>query len=560
MARRHCGRRRAVERRARPPPTAYQSAACSPDLEKRRTCGSSRRRVQVARGRPVEREVDARDARGPAARPRGGRAASASRRDPGGAGTAGKIGATMPPCASRWSRTPHRAPADARTDVAELLREAGAEVDASRSTSTTVCDGAATRSRGWRRSARPDRRRRRRRLARARRRCSRCAPACRSRSCPTGTANSFARWLGLPLDLEEAARLAARPRRASRRPSRSPRRRAPVRQRRRDRPLRPRRPRRAAAEVDARPARLRGRRRRAPASTGQPLTTAVQRRRRRGVVAARRGRSLVAATGAFGGDSSDRRRRPARRQARRRDRRGRAARRARRAARCAMRRGRARARGRRRARPRPRRRARPAAAAPSSTSTARSSTLDARALRASSARVDVGGVVMRPRARRAGRVGDRRRRWAPGTPATRCATGASTATRLRAARRRGARRRLRASSCAPPRRSPARRSRPATTSSCSSTATRSSRPSSRRSRGAEHTINLVTYVYWRGDIVARGRRTRWPQGARGGVEVNVLLDAIGHGEDGARARPRRCARPASASRASARPSPTRCGG
>ena len=43
---------------------------------------------------------------------------------------------------------------------------------------------------------------------------------------------------------------------------------------------------------------------------------------------------------------------------------------------------------------------------------------------------------------------------------------------------------------------------------------------------AEHTINLVTYVYWRGDI-ARDVADALAEKARAGVEVNVLLDAIG---------------------------------
>jgi cardiolipin synthase len=45
-------------------------------------------------------------------------------------------------------------------------------------------------------------------------------------------------------------------------------------------------------------------------------------------------------------------------------------------------------------------------------------------------------------------------------------------------------------------------------------------------RGAEHTLNLLTYVYWRGDIareVAHALRDK----AAEGVEVNVLLDAVG---------------------------------
>ena len=45
-------------------------------------------------------------------------------------------------------------------------------------------------------------------------------------------------------------------------------------------------------------------------------------------------------------------------------------------------------------------------------------------------------------------------------------------------------------------------------------------------RGAEHTICLLTYVYWKGDI-AREVAAALCDKAREGVEVNVLLDAIG---------------------------------
>jgi cardiolipin synthase len=43
---------------------------------------------------------------------------------------------------------------------------------------------------------------------------------------------------------------------------------------------------------------------------------------------------------------------------------------------------------------------------------------------------------------------------------------------------------------------------------------------------AEHTINLVTYVYWRGDI-ASDVADALAAKARDGVEVNVVLDAVG---------------------------------
>lgn len=45
-------------------------------------------------------------------------------------------------------------------------------------------------------------------------------------------------------------------------------------------------------------------------------------------------------------------------------------------------------------------------------------------------------------------------------------------------------------------------------------------------RGAERTVNLLTYVYWRGDI-ANDVAAALCERARAGVEVNVLLDAIG---------------------------------
>jgi cardiolipin synthase len=43
---------------------------------------------------------------------------------------------------------------------------------------------------------------------------------------------------------------------------------------------------------------------------------------------------------------------------------------------------------------------------------------------------------------------------------------------------------------------------------------------------AEHTLNLVTYVYWRGEIAHEMARALEDK-ARSGVEVNVLLDAVG---------------------------------
>lgn len=44
--------------------------------------------------------------------------------------------------------------------------------------------------------------------------------------------------------------------------------------------------------------------------------------------------------------------------------------------------------------------------------------------------------------------------------------------------------------------------------------------------GARHCINLLTYVYWRGDIADRIAEALMER-ARAGVEVNVLLDAMG---------------------------------
>ncbi len=45
-------------------------------------------------------------------------------------------------------------------------------------------------------------------------------------------------------------------------------------------------------------------------------------------------------------------------------------------------------------------------------------------------------------------------------------------------------------------------------------------------RGAERTLNLLTYVYWRGDIADEVCEAVCER-ARAGVEVNVLLDAVG---------------------------------
>lgn len=45
-------------------------------------------------------------------------------------------------------------------------------------------------------------------------------------------------------------------------------------------------------------------------------------------------------------------------------------------------------------------------------------------------------------------------------------------------------------------------------------------------RGAQRTINLETYVYWRGDIAVEVAEALCER-ARAGVEVNVILDAVG---------------------------------
>ena len=78
-------------------------------------------------------------------------------------------------------------------------------------------------------------------------------------------------------------------------------------------------------------------------------------------------------------------------------------------------------------------------------------------------------------------------------------------------------------------------------------------------RGAERTLCLLTYVYWQGDIAVEVAETLCER-ARAGVEVNVILDAVGGGEDGHDAGRGDGGRPACASCASARRSPTRCAG
>ena len=72
------------------------------------------------------------------------------------------------------------------------------------------------RRRRGRRAAAADRRRRRRRLGRLRRPRRPRGPGSRSASSPVGTANDFARALGLPEDLAEAVELAATGRRTER--------------------------------------------------------------------------------------------------------------------------------------------------------------------------------------------------------------------------------------------------------------------------------------------------------------------------------------------------------
>ena len=84
----------------------------------------------------------------------------------------------------------------------------------------------------------------------------------------------------------------------------------------------------------------------------------------------------------------------------------------------------------------------------------------------------------------------------------------------------------RRTSCAPPRRSPARRSRRATRSSCSINGDRIFPAFLETIASAERTLNVQTYVYWRGEIaeqVAAAIRDK----AREGVRCNVILDALG---------------------------------
>jgi diacylglycerol kinase family enzyme len=118
---------------------------------------------------------------------------------------------------------------------------------------------------------------------------------------PTGTANSFARFYDLPLEVDEAVRLASPTTSASSAP-RSPPRPAAVRQRRGGGPVGPRRPARTGLQAAARRPGLRGRRR-AGGGDRPPIRCAV-------VCDGQEAWSgacwqvLVAATGAFGGDSS----------------------------------------------------------------------------------------------------------------------------------------------------------------------------------------------------------------------------------------------------------------
>ena len=388
------------------------------------------------------------------------------------------------------------------------------------------------------------------------RRCSRCAPACRSPSSRSGTANSFARWLELPLDLDEAVALAADPDAPTRtaevasadgRPfvnvaatglsvlAAAP---------------------RAAAQAAPRPARLRRRRRARRddrhARSPRPCTP----------TGARCGRGdawqvLVAATGAFGGDSSTGGVDTGDERARRRDRPGRAAA----GARCAA----------------------PSRCAAGAWSTRTRSSTSAGTTSSSSSpaatrEFNVDGEVLdlarravhRPGPRRRGGAADAlargahgrpgsSRRSAPGTRATRCATGASSATATSCtaataldvgsrgvhARRRDDHRRADLH----------RRRRRA----ASSTATRSSRRTSRRSaapRRRSTSSPTPTGAARSRSEVAGALAER----AEAGVEVNVVLDAMGSVQMERDVLEDDAARPACASRASARPSRTRGGG
>ena len=59
------------------------------------------------------------------------------------------------------------------------------------------------------------------------------------------------------------------------------------------------------------------------------------------------------------------------------------------------------------------------------------------------------------------------------------------------------------------------------------TATRSSPRCSRRSRRAEHTIDFLTFVYWKGEIGDASSPKRSPNAHAAGVRVRVLLDGWG---------------------------------
>ena len=74
---------------------------------------------------------------------------------------------------------------------------------------------------------------------------------------------------------------------------------------------------------------------------------------------------------------------------------------------------------------------------------------------------------------------------------------------------------------------PGCRSCPATASTSSTTATSSTRRCSRRSSDAEVSITIEAYIYWAGDIGRAVRRGAGGEGARAGVRVKILLDAVG---------------------------------
>ena len=128
---------------------------------------------------------------------------------------------------------------------------------------------------------------------------------------------------------------------------------------------------------------------------------------------------------------------------------------------------------------------------------------------------------------------------------------------LAARRSRSARR----SSCAPPRRS---RGAPITEGNDAELLVNGDADLPRLPRddagSAESTMNFLTYVYWRGDIAARGRRGAGRARARRASRSTCCSTPSATREDGARAARRAARRGRHRRAASARPGPTRCGG